>query len=77
MESKGKISFRFNTRRNTASGTILTIYGALGHLSEQEVLFGWPKSPNTVPRGKLGSYQYFSFQHYVIFSQHIYFPLNA
>jgi hypothetical protein len=25
MESKGKISFRFNTRRCTASGTIRTI----------------------------------------------------
>jgi hypothetical protein len=66
MESKGKISFGDNTRRRAAGGTIRTFQGALGCLSEQEVLFGGLKSLNTMPRGKLGSYPYFPFQHYII-----------
>jgi hypothetical protein len=57
MESKDKISIEFNLRGGTARGTIRTIRGALGSLSEQEVMFGGPKSPNTAPRDKLGSYQ--------------------
>jgi hypothetical protein len=57
MESKDKISIKFNSRGGIARGTIQTIRGALGSLSKQEVLFGGPKSPNTALRGKLGSYQ--------------------
>jgi hypothetical protein len=67
MESKGKISFGDNTRRRAAGGTVRTFRGALGCLSEQEVLFGGLKSPNTTPRDKLGSYPYFPFQHCIIF----------
>jgi hypothetical protein len=39
MESKGKINFKFNTRRGSASGTTRAIRGALEGVNRQEVLF--------------------------------------
>jgi hypothetical protein len=53
MKNKGKINFRFNTRRGLASGTTRAIRGAPEGLSRQEVLFGGLKSPNTALRGNL------------------------
>jgi hypothetical protein len=38
MESKDKISFRFNSRRGSSSGAIRSIWDGLRRLSWQEVL---------------------------------------
>jgi hypothetical protein len=68
MESKGKINFRFNTRRGSASGTTWAIRGAPEGLSRQEVLFSGLKSPNTAPRGNLVVINISLFQFCIYFS---------